>query len=446
MAGGNLFTPAEDAAILRIYRECEGKRGWATKAMRAVPGRSPQSISNRLALLNSAAQSEEISATGETDPNVRTVETPLSKRITSLDELLKLAKVDLEVWEVDRYVVNKWEVGAKLPDGQIVVEPLYQVKAWLKRIAGASLVKLKRELIEDIVADTARRRVRASRPSEPSGEPHMLEVCVMDLHVGKYAWAEETGNDYDSDIAERVATEAVAALLADAAPFKIERICLPIGNDFYHVDTLTGDTTAGTRQDRDTRYQRMYRKGRGIASWMIERCAERAPVDVVIVPGNHDETITFHLGEVLEAEFAKDPRVTVTNTPRLRKYYRYAKNLIGYTHGKDEQIAQLPQVMAVEEPIAWGETTHREFHLGHIHRGRKIDPVTVDDKTGVTLRFLRSLSGTDAWHARMGYVGHQRCAEAFLWRASGGIRAHFISPNATNAPVKQPTTKRNRSR
>jgi len=57
-----------------------------------------------------------------------------SHRIKTLDDLLEVAEVDLDIWEVDRFKVNKWEVGAKDPDtGEIISEPLFQVKASLKR-------------------------------------------------------------------------------------------------------------------------------------------------------------------------------------------------------------------------------------------------------------------------------------------------------------------------
>ena len=56
-----------------------------------------------------------------------------SGRITTLDQLLAFCRVDLDVWRVERHVVNKWEVGAKDPSGGVVVEPLFQVKAWLVR-------------------------------------------------------------------------------------------------------------------------------------------------------------------------------------------------------------------------------------------------------------------------------------------------------------------------
>lgn len=74
-----------------------------------------------------------------------------SFRIKTLDEILSTCKVDLSIWEVERYVINKWEIGAKINkkriqwedgkivggfienNGEIAVEPLFQVKVWLKR-------------------------------------------------------------------------------------------------------------------------------------------------------------------------------------------------------------------------------------------------------------------------------------------------------------------------
>lgn len=87
----------------------------------------------------------------EAQGNNLNLESAFGRRITSLDDLLDACHVDLDVWSVERYLVNKWEVGAKLSerrlvwsDGQIVeghindsgkltIEPLIQVKAWLVR-------------------------------------------------------------------------------------------------------------------------------------------------------------------------------------------------------------------------------------------------------------------------------------------------------------------------
>lgn len=377
-------------------------------------------------------------------PAERTVESEPSARVKTLDEVLAEAEVDLTQWEVERWVVNKWEVGAKdewknlqftggAIDGTLIakglkVEPLWQVKVWLKPKPGASLEKLKADLLADIAADTALRvRLRHRLPETPRDDGYLLELDVFDLHLGKFAWAEETGHNYDSGIAESVARAAVDDLLRQARAYPVESVILPLGNDFFHFDTAAGTTTAGTPLDRDTRFQKMFRRGRGLASWMIHRCAEIAPVKVLVIPGNHDEQAAFCMGVVLEAEFQHDPRVSFDNSAAPRKYHLYGKQLLGFCHGRDEPTGKLPQLMALEAKQEWADSVCREFHIGHIHTGRKAEPISVDDQTGVTVRWIRSLSGTDAWHARKGFIGNSRNAEAFLWRKRGGLRAHLIS-------------------
>lgn len=60
-------------------------------------------------------------------------ETKTNLNPKSLDELLKVCKVDTDIWKVERHIVNKWEVGAKDENGNIVTTPLYQIKAFLIR-------------------------------------------------------------------------------------------------------------------------------------------------------------------------------------------------------------------------------------------------------------------------------------------------------------------------
>lgn len=289
-------------------------------------------------------------------------------------------------------------------------------------------VRTAEEILKDIREERA--SVNAPRPKlrwVPEDQRHMLELDVFDLHVGKLAWALETGENYDAGIATERAEAAVEDLLQQAQCYAVEKILLPLGNDFLHYDTLSGTTTAGTPQDRDSRYQLMYRRAFTLARRMAERCALIAPVHLLIVPGNHDTLSTFTLGVALEAYFHADPRITVENTPKPRKYVRYGVNLIGFAHGHNEPHKRLPGLMPVEVPDDWALTRYREFHVGHFHKSKVTDPVRVDGENGVRVRVLQSLTGTDAWHAAMGYVGEHAAAEAFVWSHARGLRANLIS-------------------
>lgn len=368
---------------------------------------------------------QEPAQTPEADPEFSSHYTAVP---LSVDDIVELFEIDTTIWEPYHVQPNIWQMGAKHPEtGEILVEDLYQTKVRFRRKPEATAQQLVDGLLADIRADTeGRTRVRVE-PSRPNGddELHMLEADLFDAHLNKLSWAVETGENYDTKIAERRVRDAVMDLLAGASPYNIERITLPIGNDFTNIDGLLKQTTAGTPQDTDTRYHRMFRQARGLGSWMIEVCAQLAPVEVIIVPGNHDELTAWTIGQVLEAEYAGDTRVTFQSGPKLRKYVEYGANLIGFTHGVDEPHANLPQIMAVEQKEAWARSTYREWHVGHRHKQKATQPVMVDDKIGVTVRIIRALTATDAWHFRKGYVGNAQGAEAFVWKKSGGLRAHL---------------------
>lgn len=234
-----------------------------------------------------------------------------SERIRTLEQLLEHAGTDLAVWEVERHVLNSWEVGAKGPDGRILTAPLFQVKAWLVRRRDA--VRL-RAIKDDLLLDAkgwAPRYPRVRHKAKP--DAHLLALGIPDLHLGKLCWPDETGHDaYDVEIASRVYRDAVRDLLRLASPFPVERVLLPVGNDFLNIDRgLAGaskhTTTSGTAQDEDGRWQRSFRVGRQLLCETIDLCQELAPVEVVVVPGNHDSEKMWTLGEVLGAWYRNCP-------------------------------------------------------------------------------------------------------------------------------------------
>lgn len=304
-----------------------------------------------------------------------------------------------------------------------------EMKRWAKKAdLNATGATLREVILSDIRKETLDRAVRKPKQKwVPEEERHLLEISPVDLHVGKYAWGEEAGEDYDIEIAEKVFTDAIEDILHRASVYAVEKIVLVVGNDLLQTDTLQGTTTAGTYVDTDSRYIKSFRRARAINSWAIHRCAEMAPVEVQIVPGNHDSLTAFHIGEVLEAEFQRDPRVAVCNSAKRRKYLRYGVTLLGWTHGNEEKPQDLPLIMAQEEPESWGQTQHREWHVGHLHKMKETRYTAGDSFNGVRVRILPSLCAPDAWHYSKGFVKERRACEAYLWNKAQGYAGHFSS-------------------
>ncbi len=239
-----------------------------------------------------------------------------------------------------------------------------------------------------------------------------------------YAWNEEAGCNYDLKIAKRLFMDSVMKLAQRATMFPVEMIVLPIGNDLLHVDYPIagkgGTTSKGTPMDVDTRYKKMFREARIMLVEAIEFLKLIAPVHVIVVPGNHDKERVFCLGDSIEAWYHNDNRVTINNEATARKYMVYGSTLIGYTHGSEEKVANLPQIMADEERIAWADTTWHEWHIGHTHAKQE----KMTEIGAVRIITVPSIAPGDEWHNRKGYH-HVRAAESYLYEISAGYSGSF---------------------
>ena len=340
-------------------------------------------------------------------------------RIHTLQELLDYCKVDLGIWQVERFIVNKWEVGAKNAEDVLVVEPLFQVKATLvKRVeivdAREEIESLKLEAKQ--FAPTPKPLIRSSREGG-----NLLELVIPDLHAGKLSWGKETGyGDYDTKLAEQVYERAIETLLDRSKSFTIDHIVLAVGNDLLNSDNLNSMTTKGTLVNTDTRYQKTYKTVRKMIVRTIERLRQVAPVSVKMIPGNHDTLSNFTLGDSLECWFDNYTDVIIDNAAIQHKFFTWGDCLVMLTHGDKGRKADYGLWLATECSKEFGNSKFREIHIGHTHK------LQVEEKYGVRVRTLSALTQPDAWHAENLFVGNQQAAEAFVWNKKDGLIAQFF--------------------
>tara|TARA_Y100000592_G_scaffold2155_1_gene3362 strand:- start:8513 stop:9751 length:1239 start_codon:yes stop_codon:yes gene_type:complete len=358
----------------------------------------------------------------ETKDNTKTLTSPKSHRIKTLDDLIKVCKIDTNIWEVDRYIVNKWEVGSQI-DGAIIVEPLFQVKAWLKKNKEVYRLETLRSQILEEVKSYAPKYKKIDYPIIDKGQ--LLEINIFDLHFGKLCWGKETGDNYDTKIARKRFLEAIKSIISRVKGYSIKKIVFPIGNDFFNSDNKANTTSNNTPQDEDLRWQKTYKRGRELLIEGIDLLQTIAPVDVVVVQGNHDFERSFYVGDAMECWYNNNPNVLVNNEANPRKHYKFGKCLISYTHGNNEKINDLPLLVASEVPKLWAETKYREVHIGHLHHKKEIKFMATQEHKGIVIRFMRSLSGTDAWHNLKGYTGGVQACEAFIWDENEGLICQF---------------------
>lgn len=244
----------------------------------------------------------------------------------------------------------------------------------------------------------------------------MLEVSIVDLHLSKMAWAPETGENYDSKIAESRFMQVIYDVIQRTRDRKWEKIIFPIGNDFFNFDNVLGATTKGTIQDNDSRLHKMYYVGTELIVKAIDLLHHelKSPVFAFLVPGNHDSLISFFLTHFVWGWFRNNPNITVDSNPMTRKYVEFGKNLIGFTH-LDKEKKRIEGNMQVEQPQAWGRTKYREWHGAHLHSEQ------VREVNGIKIRNLSSITATDAWHFESGYTGAIACSQTFVWHKEKGL-------------------------
>lgn len=283
------------------------------------------------------------------------------------------------------------------------------------------------QLRDDLLADLRALPPSAKRFLTPPQGGLLHVVSPADMHIGKLAWEPETGEAFDSKIAVARLHDVVGRLLYHSGKYPVAEHLLVVGNDLLQVDNLMSTTTSGTYQDTDSRYRKMFRLAVRIMRETVERLTTTANVRVLIVPGNHDQLASFHIGEVLGALYSGHPRVTVSPALHPRLYHRHGVTLLGFTHGNEEKHADLPLIMAQENPEAWGETRYREFLVGHLHKKRERAFTAGDSHNGVRVIILPSLTGTDSWHAKKGYIGEPKVSESRLYSADEGLVATFTA-------------------
>ena len=356
--------------------------------------------------------------------------------IKTLDQLLDKCKVDKKTWNVRSYVVNKWDTTMRFGDVPRTIEN-YQVKANLEKNYTNIRNEITSEVFQKMISEYKPPKFEYTlKEFKQDEENNLLEISIFDLHLGKLAWGGETGENYDTKIASERFLYSIKKLLKRASGFSYSRILFPIGSDFFNSDTILNTTTAGTPQDEDLRWQKTFTTGVRLIVDGIELLKQTGvPVDILVIPGNHDFERSFYLGEFLNAWYRDDNMVTIDNGASPRKYYKFGDVLLGFTHGSEEKESSLPMIMANDfaSKKYWSETKFHEWHIGHIHRKRNIKYSILEKDTslaedlGVTIRYLSSLTGTEEWHHKKGFIGQIKAADAFVWNDKYGFVSHLNS-------------------
>lgn len=309
------------------------------------------------------------------------------------------------------------------------VSTLYDAKTgepiieWVKLSADA---KRQEEIFKEVIDELTSDLPRIKPAAAPDHTTSSLMACypVGDMHVGMLSWHEETGANFDLEIAEELLTGAMDHLVG-ATPACDDAAIVFLG-DFMHYDSFEPVTpTAKNQLDADGRFPKMVRVAIRCMRYLIASAlAHHKKVRVIVETGNHDLSSTIFLMECLANIYEDEDRLTVDTSPRHVHYFSFGKCLVGTHHGHDIKMEKLPLVMANDRPEEWGNSLYRYWWTGHIHHQK----VMAKDHTGVSVESFRVLCPNDAWGDGRGYRPISDMKSIILHRDFGECARYTVNP------------------
>lgn len=238
-------------------------------------------------------------------------------------------------------------------------------------------------------------------------------LTITDFHLGMYAYAKETSDDWSADIAVK---EYLAAIqeMCDGSPNAKTGI-LNLQGDFLHWDGLDAVTpTSKHVLDADTRFSRLIDMSLDVIMMSVEiMLAKFSQVKVIVCEGNHDLVGSMWIRKAIKKIYEKNKRVEVDDTDFPFYAHLHGKIMLAFHHGHKVKNGSLPALFSSEPRYRkmWGEAEYTYIHTGHYHHTEQM----MGEGGGAIVERHPTLSGKDAYAARGGYHS---------WRAAHAITYH----------------------
>lgn len=271
-------------------------------------------------------------------------------------------------------------------------------QSWIKSKAED---KLYLELIDAVKQNTPHEKVEIVYKEEAKG---MLEIPLFDMHFGI------------ADFEHYVPTLQEILLLIDRQTY--EEINIIIGQDMFHNDNFSGQTTKGTLIEK-VDIAKAWNDAKTFWYNIIDNSLLKAnKVKIIYSKGNHDKTLSWAFTQMLKERYGD----IVDDSLKERKCITYGSNFIGITHGefKRNKPSDLRSQFSVRFPIEFANAKVREIHAGHLHS--QIEK----DEYGVMCRRLCTSGKEDEWSDGEGFIGANKRFMVFEWTLDKLKSIHYV--------------------
>ena len=240
-------------------------------------------------------------------------------------------------------------------------------------------------------------------------------IHITDFHLGMRSWSDETGADWDMDIADQVLMHAIADMI-ELSPASDTAIFAQLG-DLMHWDGLLSITPQHKHVlDADTRFPLLVQSAIDLCIKAVEMMLKKFKrVHVLMAEGNHDLASSVWLRAIMAQVFRDNPRVTVEVSPFPFYHYVWGKTFLGWHHGHLQKMESLPMLFASDPKFKadYGACDHTYVFTGHQHQQKVIE------RGGIVVEQLPTLSSRDAYAAR-GFLWSNRETKAITYHKQQG--------------------------
>jgi len=257
----------------------------------------------------------------------------------------------------------------------------------------------------------------------------LLIVPISDFHLNLLSDKLSTGNEYNMQIAEDIFFQVINDVIDRVEDKVFEKVLFVTGNDFITADNTNGTTTRGTPQEVSASWFKAVHKATELIVRAIDMLTEIAPVDVILVPSNHDLHTMFGVIQTVKAWYRGNDNVYVDDSHLPRKYYEFGKTLLTFSH--DIKVKDALQIITTEAKDKWSNCEHIVLMLAHLHQAM------VYEKQGY-LEVLRlpTVSGFSRWSNDKGYIQTEKKNQSFIVSKEYGITDILNTVIGINRKIK----------
>jgi hypothetical protein len=233
----------------------------------------------------------------------------------------------------------------------------------------------------------------------PLGNDNLLNCYVItDYHLGMLSWSEETGEDWDIQIAEDLIYKWFAQAIHQS-PDANTAIFAQL-SDFLHFDGMDAVTPASKHLlDVDTRFAKLVRVAIRIIRQIINMLLQKhQQVHILMLDANHDPVSQIWLREWLAVTYENEPRITIDTSPNPYNAYEFGNTALFFHHGHKKRITDVSSVFAAQFREMYGRTKYAYAHTGHLHH------LDIKENNLMIVEQHRTLAAPDAYSARGGYL------------------------------------------